>query len=344
MNLFILMWCARQSASLMCDMHVPKMLLECTQMIYTVWQLLGRTPKHIGHTPLGAADETSLTAYKPTHQYHCVVQWAASCAAHYAWLLKHAQALAREYTARYGKSHASTKHVEAFADQDGPFPAPVKQESPSADRLPAPATKESFFPDPGCLPAPTTIPVPNPQTRRGAPTSTPKPKKRRRTEAALRKRWQHVSMRTMKRAWKGNPHLPTDWEYWDCAIEDDVFFKVKRYGADGQLDPFATYQCYYEHKRKQWKAEKESKQMRWYKQPIQDGLCFSLGWMHHANPRAPPQDAPDLAPRKRARDSPPASANRAKRARFIERPSPFIDVGKPSAGIEVTDDWWLGTV
>lgn len=64
-----------------CDRHITKMALETAQILSTV---------------LGGP-------YKPTHKNHPSVLWAAK---HTEWTHEHFQGLLKEYTHRYGKTHA----------------------------------------------------------------------------------------------------------------------------------------------------------------------------------------------------------------------------------------------
>ena len=92
MNIFILSEDPFKSAQMMCNKHVVKMLVESAQILCTAaWQHL--VPMH----------------YKPTHIKHPCVFWAWSHPANYVWLQFHFDALCREYTFRYKKTHACEK-------------------------------------------------------------------------------------------------------------------------------------------------------------------------------------------------------------------------------------------
>lgn len=69
------------ASQMLCDRHVVKMALETAQILSTV---------------LGGP-------YKPTHKNHPSVLWAAK---HTEWTYEHFQGLLKEYTHRYGKTHA----------------------------------------------------------------------------------------------------------------------------------------------------------------------------------------------------------------------------------------------
>ena len=103
MNIFALAANATLAASLHCDVHVIKMLLESTQILYAALHLRGIPVVGEG--------------YAVTHKNHPCVLWAAGCRAHFRWLLDLAQALCAEYTMRAFerqgtyKTHACEPHL-----------------------------------------------------------------------------------------------------------------------------------------------------------------------------------------------------------------------------------------
>ena len=88
MNIFILDKDPEVAASYQHDKHVVKMVLESTQMLSTAHWLNNSTAK-----------------YKPTHVRHPSTVWAATSLQNYMWLARHALALSKEYTKRFGKTH-----------------------------------------------------------------------------------------------------------------------------------------------------------------------------------------------------------------------------------------------
>ena len=90
MNIFALDDDPVQAARWHSDKHVIKMILETAQILSTVHHAHGH-PK----------------TYKATHPKHPCTIWAGAAAANYRWLVALGMALAAEYTARYGKTHAS---------------------------------------------------------------------------------------------------------------------------------------------------------------------------------------------------------------------------------------------
>lgn len=103
MNIFILDADPIVAAQSQIDKHVVKMPLETAQLLCTA---------AISH---GATD----ARYKPTHGKHPCALWARESRGNYEWLLVHGLALAREYTRRYGKIHASQAVIaDAFRFRD----------------------------------------------------------------------------------------------------------------------------------------------------------------------------------------------------------------------------------
>ena len=90
MNVFALHYDPRQAARWHCDAHVVKMVLETAQLLCTAHHLTGST-----------------APYRPTHAKHPCAVWARDSQANYLWLCELGLELCREYTARYGKTHAT---------------------------------------------------------------------------------------------------------------------------------------------------------------------------------------------------------------------------------------------
>lgn len=148
MNIFFLDRCATQAASLQCDKHVVKMLLESTQLLYTAHHLCG----DVGDW---AADD--LKVYKPTHANHPVARWVRASSCNYRWLLAHAKALANEYTRRYGRVHACEAHLDRLSTIPFKIPRVARAREAAHATLPLLATVNAPL---GCLGAPVCIPEP----------------------------------------------------------------------------------------------------------------------------------------------------------------------------------------
>lgn len=101
MNIFFLDWNPSQSVIQNCDKHVVKMLLETTQLLYTVYHL--QSPELLLFSP--------LQPYKITHKNHPCSIWIRENLSNFLWLLHLGYEYCREYTYRYEKIHSCQKHI-----------------------------------------------------------------------------------------------------------------------------------------------------------------------------------------------------------------------------------------
>jgi len=99
MNIFVLDKDIEKCAKYHCDKHVTKMSVEYVQILSTVCRLSGQN-----------------VGYKKTHVNHRVVVWAGESLANWKWLKKLAQAIHRQYTCRYGKTHKSSTVLKTLPD------------------------------------------------------------------------------------------------------------------------------------------------------------------------------------------------------------------------------------
>jgi len=90
MNIFFLHSNAKMAAIFHCDKHVVKMIIESAQLLATA--------HHEHGNPV---------SYKPTHKNHPSAIWTRSSKLHYNYVYDLAIALCKEYTKRYGKTHAT---------------------------------------------------------------------------------------------------------------------------------------------------------------------------------------------------------------------------------------------
>jgi len=88
MNIFYLSSDPIEAATMQCDKHVVKMILETAQLLSTAHHILA------GDGP-----------YKVTHKNHPSAVWVRESRQNYDWTYKHFKALCAEYTDRYGKTH-----------------------------------------------------------------------------------------------------------------------------------------------------------------------------------------------------------------------------------------------
>lgn len=96
MNIFYLHHAPPLAAVMHCDKHVVKMILETAQILCTVHHIHGNG---------------DAVPYKPTHQRHPSVLWAAESFVQYSWLRELGVYLCREYAMRYGRRHACEKYI-----------------------------------------------------------------------------------------------------------------------------------------------------------------------------------------------------------------------------------------
>jgi hypothetical protein len=90
------------AAQSLCNRHVVKMILESSQLLCTAHHVLGT----------GVPSTDKVKFYKSTHKNHPCSIWTRKCQNNYVWLARHAKALAKEYTFRYGKRHKSEATID----------------------------------------------------------------------------------------------------------------------------------------------------------------------------------------------------------------------------------------
>ena len=96
MNIFYVHESPYRSATMLCDKHVVKMILESAQMLSTAHRVLD-----------GDEIADSKDLYKAVHKNHPCTIWTCSSSAHYEWLYEHMSCLMTEYQRRYEKTHAT---------------------------------------------------------------------------------------------------------------------------------------------------------------------------------------------------------------------------------------------
>ena len=99
MNIFFLHKDPVRAAKAQCDKHVVKMVLETTQKLSTA---IRRRGYDIG--------------YQSAYPKHPMTIWVGDTRDNFYWALCHAEELSKEYTARYGKFHASQKVIDAIRE------------------------------------------------------------------------------------------------------------------------------------------------------------------------------------------------------------------------------------
>jgi len=94
MNIFALDLDPERAAQMLCDKHVVVMVKESAQILV------------VAHPPEVKAP------YKRTHTNGPCGVWVRKSMGNYRWLLEHGEALASEYTFRYGKVHKSQSVIQ----------------------------------------------------------------------------------------------------------------------------------------------------------------------------------------------------------------------------------------
>ena len=98
MNIFVLDENPIRAAEMMCDKHIPKMVVESAQMMASAVRRWGATDEHMPLTKAGLP-------YKGAYKNHPCTIWAGDTFGNFSWLTDHAMALCVEYTSRFGKEH-----------------------------------------------------------------------------------------------------------------------------------------------------------------------------------------------------------------------------------------------
>jgi len=152
MNIFFLHEDAVIAATMQCDKHVPKMLLETAQMLSTAHRVLDGTkiqrPSKSGKRmvwywehPDPQLDEV---LYTPTHVNHPSSVWIRENSENYKWAFTHFVGLCVEFRFRFRKAHLSeTKLRRPLANLPKNIP-------PSVERSPIALAIDDKFkgPDP----------------------------------------------------------------------------------------------------------------------------------------------------------------------------------------------------
>ena len=131
MNIFVLDENPKAAASMMCNKHVVKMILESGQMLCTAHWLAWLSGKN-GRPTLSDfkrvrdaqewlkdfVPEESQPPWKMSHVRHPCTAWTCETMGNYIWLHHHMRGLLDEYTSRYGKVHKSESVWKWLGDHD----------------------------------------------------------------------------------------------------------------------------------------------------------------------------------------------------------------------------------
>jgi len=124
MNIFVLDENPITAARMMCDKHIPKMVVESAQMMASVVIRWGATEEQMPLTKAGQP-------YKGGYANHPCTVWAGDSFGNFSWLHDHAMALCVEYKSRFGKEHACAEpiaqlwHISPYLGSTGAFNSSV---------------------------------------------------------------------------------------------------------------------------------------------------------------------------------------------------------------------------
>ena len=114
MNIFVLHENPVTAATMLCDKHVPKMIIESAQMLSTAHRLLDGIPERrlsksgkTTQTYYSFGDERDNLFYLTVHKYHPCTTWTMQSDENYKWHYDHFVAMAKEFKFRRGKEHAT---------------------------------------------------------------------------------------------------------------------------------------------------------------------------------------------------------------------------------------------
>ena len=106
MNIFVLDEDPVTAANMMCDKHIVKMILESCQLLSTAHHVCdGQQIKVTGKRNYTTYDSKKPNLLKAAMINHPCTVWVRASRDNYMWLWKHAYAMCKEYTHRYGKVH-----------------------------------------------------------------------------------------------------------------------------------------------------------------------------------------------------------------------------------------------
>ena len=115
MNLFILDEDPTEAAKMYCDKHVPKLIVECYQMMGSAVISHGATPDMMPLT-------SKKTPLRGGYHNHPVTRWVGKTKQNFLWTSYHAAMLCYEYSKRYGKTHACSDGLEHLYRMRGMIP------------------------------------------------------------------------------------------------------------------------------------------------------------------------------------------------------------------------------
>ena len=136
MNIFYLSKDVEECVRFHNDKHCIKMILEYAQLMSTAHRLLdgtqidAKTKTGRKTTRFVLPDDREVHLYKASHANHPSAVWTRQSSTNYYWLFNLWSNLMKEYTYRYGKSHASERlhnylYLCPSNIAEGPFTEPT---------------------------------------------------------------------------------------------------------------------------------------------------------------------------------------------------------------------------
>lgn len=116
MNIFVLDKCPEVSAEMMCDKHIPKMVVESYQMLGSAVRRHGAVDSEMPLTQSG-------NPLKGGYKNHPCTRWTGESRENFNWLSMHAFCLCYEYSFRYGKTHACQEGIIKLNDMRNRIPS-----------------------------------------------------------------------------------------------------------------------------------------------------------------------------------------------------------------------------
>ena len=133
MNIFVLDTDPRAAARMMCDKHIPKMIVESAQMMASALRRHGLGDDDLPNTRRG-------TPYKGGYPHHPCTRWVGDSYRNFIWLYQHGETLSREYIKRFGKKHRTQRSIremhQVFDEKHHTFDFPEVGLTPFAQAMP----------------------------------------------------------------------------------------------------------------------------------------------------------------------------------------------------------------
>jgi len=114
LNIFVLDEDPAAAAIMLCDKHIPKMIVESAQMLSTAHRMLDGTltkkRSRSGKTMVKYYKYDDIREnlyYAAVHHHHPCTIWTMESKENYNWHFHHFAAMAKEYHYRRGKQHAT---------------------------------------------------------------------------------------------------------------------------------------------------------------------------------------------------------------------------------------------